>query len=136
MNSRTRTTVMTAQIAFSPIPLESGFSKYNIDTNVIEMPTFTACMTFLGSFRPRFHNTLTASLKKSVAFPTKVLKNACVFFIILSASSFLQHTFFVSGFKVFISNEGTLTKMRRVCNAQERPDHIKGLDLCACCYFI
>lgn len=41
VNSRTTTTVMTAQIAFSPIPLNNGSIKYNKETNDKATPTFS-----------------------------------------------------------------------------------------------
>ena len=51
-NSRTTTTVMTAQIALLPMSLKRGSMRYNKETSVKEIPTLRACITLLGSSFP------------------------------------------------------------------------------------
>ena len=60
VNSITTTTVITAHIAFFPIPLNNGSIRNNKETSVKAMPTLKACTTLLGFSLPTFHVALQA----------------------------------------------------------------------------
>lgn len=68
VNSRTTTTVIIAQIAFFPIPLNSGSTRYSSETRVKDKPTFKAWITLLGSSPPTFHTVWKANLGNLFSF--------------------------------------------------------------------
>ena len=55
VNSSTTTTVMTAHIAFFPIPLKKGSSMYKSETSVRAVPALRAWTALLGSSLPILH---------------------------------------------------------------------------------
>jgi hypothetical protein len=55
VNSSTTTTVMTAHIAFFPIPWKKGSSMYRRDTSVRAVPALRAWTALLGSSLPMLH---------------------------------------------------------------------------------
>lgn len=111
MNSRTTTTVMTAQIAFSPMPLNNGSIKYNKETNDKEIPTFSEWMTLLLSSFPTFQIFLHVNLPKLFIFSITplIFKQQDIFFPLTSIFlKMMKYTSFMKAIYIYICAAGIL----------------------------